>query len=145
MRLDRWSISVKLSRLTNLLCLLLFYYITWNHFEVLFRQWEDTLRNKRIMAGSQPRTSCRNLFNKSEILPVPCQYILSLRKFSVNNEERFQTNLSIYIINTRNNHQLHRKNTNISFFQDSKFCVGIYLYIYIYYVGTYVCIYVRIS
>ena len=31
----------------------------------------------RNMAGAQPRSSCRNLFEQLEILPVPGQYILS--------------------------------------------------------------------
>jgi len=30
----------------------------------------------RIMAGAYPKTSCRSLFKKLEILSVPCQYIL---------------------------------------------------------------------
>jgi hypothetical protein len=36
-----------------------------------------TLQKKiiRIMVGAHPRTSCRRLFKKSEILPVPSQYI----------------------------------------------------------------------
>jgi hypothetical protein len=29
----------------------------------------------RILAGAQLRTSCRNLFKKLEILPIPCHYI----------------------------------------------------------------------
>jgi len=28
----------------------------------------------RIMAGAQPRSFCRSLFEQLEILPVPCQY-----------------------------------------------------------------------
>jgi hypothetical protein len=31
----------------------------------------------RNMACAQPRSSCRSLFEQLEILPVPCQYILS--------------------------------------------------------------------
>jgi mannose/fructose/N-acetylgalactosamine-specific phosphotransferase system component IID len=36
-----------------------------------------TLQKKiiTIMVGAQPRTPCRSLFKKSEILPIPCQYI----------------------------------------------------------------------
>jgi len=42
-----------------------------------------TLQKKivKIMAGAQPRTSCKSLFKQSEILPVPCQYICSLTNF----------------------------------------------------------------
>jgi hypothetical protein len=47
-----------------------------------------TLQKKivRIMAGAQPRTSCRNLFKQLQILPVPCQYILSLMNFIVSDQ-----------------------------------------------------------
>jgi hypothetical protein len=53
-----------------------------------------TLQKKiiSIMVGAHPRTPCRNLFKKLEILPVPCQYIFSLMNFFVNNQENFQKN-----------------------------------------------------
>jgi hypothetical protein len=31
----------------------------------------------RIMAGAKPRNSCRSLFMRLEILPLPCEYIFS--------------------------------------------------------------------
>ena len=39
-----------------------------------------TLQKKiiRIIAGAQPRTSWRSIFKQLEILPIPCQYILSI-------------------------------------------------------------------
>jgi hypothetical protein len=51
-----------------------------------------TLQKKiiRIMVGAHPRTQCRNIFKKLEILPVTCQYIFSLMNFFVNNQENFQ-------------------------------------------------------
>jgi hypothetical protein len=67
----------------------------------------------RIMAGAQMRTSCRSLFKQLEILPVPCQYILSLMNF-INNQEIFQTNSSIHNISTSNKHHLHRSCANLS-------------------------------
>jgi hypothetical protein len=53
-----------------------------------------TLQKKiiRIMVGAHPRTPCRNIFKKLEILPVSCQYIFSLMNFFVINQENFQTN-----------------------------------------------------
>jgi len=45
----------------------------------------------RIMAGAQPRTSCKSLFKQLEFLPVSCLYILSLRNFIIRNQEIFQT------------------------------------------------------
>jgi len=69
------------------------------------------------MADAQPRTSSRNLFKKSDILPVPCQYILSLMNTIINNQENLQTNSSINNINARNKHHLHRPNANLPPFQ----------------------------
>ena len=78
-----------------------------------------TLRKKiiGIMAGAQPRTSCRSLLKQLEILPVPCQYILSLMNFIINNQKVFQTHSFIHNINTRNKHRLHRPNANLSCFK----------------------------
>jgi hypothetical protein len=52
----------------------------------------------RIIVGAHPRTPCRNLFKKLDILPVPCQYTFSLMNFFVNNQENFQTNSSVHSI-----------------------------------------------
>jgi hypothetical protein len=48
-----------------------------------------TLQKKiiRIMAGTQPRNSCRSPFKQLEILPVPCQHILLLMDSIINNHE----------------------------------------------------------
>jgi len=86
-----------------------------------------TLQKKviRIIAGAYHRTSCRRLFEQLEILPVPCQYTLSLMNLIINNWEIFQTNSSIHNINTRNKHHLHRPNANLSCTQKSTFYDGI--------------------
>jgi hypothetical protein len=42
------------------------------------------------MAGTQPRTSSRSLFTQLEILPVPCQHILSLMHPIINNHENLK-------------------------------------------------------
>ena len=42
------------------------------------------------MAGAQSSTSCRIVFEQLEVLPVPCQYILSLTNFIINNQENFK-------------------------------------------------------
>jgi IS1 family transposase len=81
-----------------------------------------------IMVGARPRTPCRSLFKKLEILPVPCQYIFSLMNFIVNNQENFQTNSPIHNINTRNKHHLHRSNANLSCFETSTLYDGIRIY-----------------
>jgi len=82
-----------------------------------------TLQKKiiRIMADAQPRTSCRSLFKQLEIPPIPCQYILPLKNFIINNKDIFQTNSSIHNINTR-------LNANLSCFQTSIFYAGIKIF-----------------
>jgi hypothetical protein len=89
-----------------------------------------TLKKKiiRIMIDAQPRTPCGSLFKKLEILPVPCQYVLSSMNFFVNNQENFQTNPSVRSINTRNKHHLHRATANLSWFQKSAFYSGIRIF-----------------
>jgi len=42
-----------------------------------------------IMSVAEPRASCRGLFRGLEILPVPCQYILSLMLFYICNKMLF--------------------------------------------------------
>jgi hypothetical protein len=49
-------------------------------------------KKDRIMAGVGSRSSCRSLFKKLDISPVPCQYIFSLMMFVVDNQENFQIN-----------------------------------------------------
>jgi hypothetical protein len=57
----------------------------------------------RMMMGVGPNHTCRGLFKKLGILPIPCVYLLSLMTFVVNNFDKFQTNNSVYMINTRRN------------------------------------------
>jgi hypothetical protein len=84
------------------------------------------------MDGAQPRLSCVSLFKQLEILPVPCQYnMFSLISFIINNQDILQTNSSVYNINKRNNHHLHRPNANLSClscFLKSTFCAGIKIF-----------------
>jgi hypothetical protein len=82
----------------------------------------------RITAGVGPRSSCRGLFKKLDILPVPCQYIFSLMMFVVDNEDNFQINLSIHGVHTRNKTQRHRPIANLSCFQKSVPYVGVKIF-----------------
>jgi hypothetical protein len=61
-----------------------------------------------IMMGVSPTHTCRGLFKKLRILPIPCVYLFSLMMFVVNNFDKFQTNNSVHGVNTRNNEHLHR-------------------------------------
>ena len=55
----------------------------------------------RVMSGVGLRPSCRNLFRKLNILPVACQYILSLMLFMVDNLENYPTNDHVHGLDTR--------------------------------------------
>jgi hypothetical protein len=77
-----------------------------------------TLQKKivRIMLGVKPQNSCRGLFKRLQILPLPCEYIFSLLNFIINNKEHFQTNSSVHSVNTRNKHNLNRPVANPDMF-----------------------------
>jgi hypothetical protein len=72
----------------------------------------------------QPRPSCRILFKQLEILPVPCQYVLSFINFFISNQDNFQTNSSLHHINARYKHYLHRPNANMACFQKIHFMLA---------------------
>jgi len=56
----------------------------------------------RIMTGSRPKTSCKLLFQSLGILTITSQYILSLMKFLLQNQEKFTSNMEVHNINMRN-------------------------------------------
>jgi len=68
----------------------------------------------RIMPGAEPRASCIGLFRRLEILPVPCQYILSLMLFIVDNPDNFQAVSEVHGPHTRSKNQLCIPNTNLT-------------------------------
>ena len=61
------------------------------------------------------KNSCRSLFKKLDIVPVSCQYMLSLMMFVVDNQNFFQTNSSVHELNARNKDQLYFPITILSF------------------------------
>ena len=61
--------------------------------------------------------ACGSLFRKLNILPVACQYILSVMLFRVETQNNFQTNLNIHGSNSRNMNHLHLSSTSLSCFQ----------------------------
>jgi len=48
------------------------------------------------MMGHRSRDSCRKLFIKLKILPLPSQYVVSLLLFVIKNRELFTTNTAPY-------------------------------------------------
>ena len=61
----------------------------------------------RVMSKVGLRSSCRNLFRKLNILPVACQYILSLMLFIVDNLENYPTNDYVHGLDTRNKNNIY--------------------------------------
>ena len=53
------------------------------------------------MSGAEPRISCRGLCRKLEVLPAPCQYMLSLMLFVIDNPNNFKTGLELHGLRTR--------------------------------------------
>jgi hypothetical protein len=80
------------------------------------------------MSGAEPRASCRGLFRKLEILPVPCQYTLSLMLFIIDNPNNFQTDLEICGLHTRSKNQLFIPVANLTGVQKGITYFGIKIY-----------------
>ena len=68
----------------------------------------------RIVMGSKRRESCRHLFRKLKILPLPSQYILSLMLFVISSTNQFTINLEIRSINSRQFNNFHQTMSNLS-------------------------------
>jgi hypothetical protein len=82
----------------------------------------------RIMMALSVRCSCRGLFKKLDILPVPCEYIFSLMMFTVTNLDNFQTNSVVHGMNTRAKHQMQRPTMNLSCIYKGVFYSGIKIF-----------------
>jgi hypothetical protein len=89
-----------------------------------------TLEKKivRLMAGVNPRNSCKNRFKKLKILTLPCENIISLMDFIVNNQEHFQTNCTIHSVNTKNKNLFHRPIAKISCFLKNAYYADIKIF-----------------
>jgi len=71
----------------------------------------------RIMTKSNKRDTCRPLFKKLGILPLPSQYIFSLLLFIVTNKKLFSLNSQINSIYTRHRDNLHLPQTALTLVQ----------------------------
>jgi hypothetical protein len=80
------------------------------------------------MAAANRRASCRGLFKKFNILPLACEFLLSLLSLIVDNMEKFQTNSDIHSISTRYRYNLHVPGTNLSKYQKGVHYSGIKLF-----------------
>jgi hypothetical protein len=68
----------------------------WGNSAHSARDFRMQKRIIRIMTGSRSRDSCRKLFDKFNILPLPSLYIFSILRFVMKNRELFTTNNEIH-------------------------------------------------
>ena len=87
--------------------------ICWGNVSVSNKVFVLQKKIIRIMIGVGPSHTCRGLFKKLNVLPIPCVYIFTLMMFFINNVEKFQTYSSVHMVNTRNNEELHRPVANL--------------------------------
>ena len=80
------------------------------------------------MEGCGNRVSCRNLFNKLQILPLTSQYMLSPLMFVVQNKNLFLTNNDNHNLDTRQRNNLYLPQTNLSIYQKGAYYSGIKIF-----------------
>jgi hypothetical protein len=81
--------------------------IFWGHTTPSARVFRIQKKIVRIMTGSRTKDSCRKLFTKLEILPLPSLYIFSLLRFVIKNKDLFITNEETHNYGTRHCADLH--------------------------------------
>ena len=82
----------------------------------------------RIMMECRRKQSCRELFIKLGILPLPAQYIFSLLLFLNKNKNLFTANSTIYQYATRQQSNLHQPLDNLSKYQKRICYLGVKLF-----------------
>jgi hypothetical protein len=103
--------------------------IFWGHSAGSIRVCRLQKRIIRIMMGCKSRDSCRKLFIKLKILPLPSLYILYLLLFVIKkNKELFTTNNEIHNFCTRQHRNFHQPSTNLTQYQTGVFCMGVKIY-----------------
>jgi len=96
-----------------------------SHSSIIFRRPKKAII---IMEGCGNRVSCRNLFNKLQILPLTSQYMLSPLMFVVQNKNLFLTNNDNHNLDTRQRNNLYLPQTNLSIYQKGAYYSGIKIF-----------------
>jgi hypothetical protein len=73
----------------------------WGHSSDSVRIFRLQKNIIRIMLGCRSRDSCRNLFMKLQILPLPSQYFPSLLLLVMKHRKQYSENSEVYHIDTR--------------------------------------------
>ena len=77
----------------------------------------------RFMMAYKSNQSCRDIFVKLGILPLPCQYILSLLLFLNKNKSQFTVNSEIYHYVTRQQSNFHQPQANFTKYIKMEFVI----------------------
>ena len=126
----------KLSNFLNIVTLRIVYFAYFQslvNYGIIFWGSSSTMHNVflmqnriiRIVLGLGPRSSCRGVFRKLDVLTVPSLYIYALMMSVVNNPDSFQSNSTIHCIMTRQNNQLHLPTITFSSIQKGVIYVSI--------------------
>jgi hypothetical protein len=71
-----------------------------------------------MMSCKKKRESCRHLFRKLKILPLPSQYMLSLLLFVINNRNQCTIHSKIHRVYSRQFNNFHQSRYNLSKYQE---------------------------
>jgi hypothetical protein len=99
--------------------------IFWGNLTNISRLFKLQKKVIRIISGVGFRDSCRGLLRKLDILPLSCEYILSLMLFVIDNQNNFHSGLEVHGLNTRSKNQLYLPTSNLSVFQKGTTFSGI--------------------
>jgi len=81
--------------------LIIYEIIFWGNCSYSSHIFRPQKKAVRIITGSRPRDSCRELFRHLRSLPLQSEYILFLLLFVVDIKNLFHVNSEIHSINTR--------------------------------------------
>jgi len=102
--------------------------MSWDHSASSRRVFGLQKRIIRITIRCRSRDSCRKLFIRLKIFPLPSLYILSLFLFVIKNEELFTTNNEIHSICTRQHLNFYQPSANLTKYQTGMYYVGLQIF-----------------
>jgi hypothetical protein len=82
----------------------------------------------RIITGSKSNDSCRQLFRKLNILPLPSQYIFQLILFIVNNRDLSNVLPEFRSLKIRQNYNPYPLSSNMSIYQRRPYNFGLNIF-----------------
>jgi hypothetical protein len=102
--------------------------IFWGNSTNISRVFKLQKKVIRIISGVGSTDSCTGLFRKLDILPLSCEYILSLMLFVIDIQNNFPSGLAVHGLNARSKSQFYLPTSNLSVFQKGTTSSGIRLF-----------------